>query len=111
MVHTAAGYQSFQHPSLQHVHTHQGSTQHASCKAAALAGFDVSLNELEWSERREHQLRKYLHKTGPQASLGDIFLVSDWCRGSQLPVGSATPGQVSLGAIRKQAEQSIRASQ
>ena len=34
---------------------------------------------------------------------GGIFLMNDWCRKAQPTVGSATPGKVVLGSIRKHA--------
>jgi hypothetical protein len=45
--------------------------------------------KLDYSERREFQLRKCLHKTEP--SLLDIFSTSNWCR-EQTIVGGATIG-------------------
>jgi hypothetical protein len=44
-----------------------------------LASFKSTCHELEPSERKEPQLRKYLHEIRLYASLGDIFIISDQC--------------------------------
>jgi hypothetical protein len=52
-------------------------------------------------ERREPQLRKCLHRTGVQAGLDGIFLVSDgWWRAQPI-VGGTIPGLATLSSIRK----------
>ena len=62
-----------------------------------LARFYVRLTQLKSSDRTEPQLRNYLHKTGLQASLEAVFLISEWCGQAQLNVGGATPWLVVLG--------------
>ena len=59
------------------------------------------------SERREPQLREFLHKI----QLWGVFLISDRCGRTQAMVGGAIPRLVALGSVRKQAEQALEASQ
>ena len=64
----------------------------------------VSLTQTKSLWNREPEWRKCLHWVGLWAS---IFLNEDSCGRFQLTVGGATPGEVVLGIIRKQAEQAI----
>ena len=51
------------------------------------------------------QLRNYLHKIGLWKL---VFLVNDGCGRTQPAMGSAIPGQVVLGCMKKQAEQATQ---
>lgn len=44
-------------------------------------------------ERRESQVRKFLHKYKLQVSLWGVFLISDWCRKCQPVLGGASQGK------------------
>ena len=52
-----------------------------------------------------------LHQIDLKASLWCILLINHLCERVQGTVGSATPGLVVLGAIRKQAEQAMGSNQ
>lgn len=70
------------------------------------SGF-AKLTQLQLSRNRAPRLRERLHRTGLQASLWSIVLISDWHRKAEPTVGSATPMQVVLRCLRRQTEQAI----
>ena len=70
----------------------------------AVLVFCFCQHKLGSSGRRDPQLRECLQKSGLPESLRAIFLLmSMWP--SPATVGSATPGQATLGGIRKVDEQ------
>lgn len=73
------------------------------------SGF-AKLTQLQLSRNRAPQLRERLHKTGLQASLWSIVLISDWHRKAEPTVGGAAPMQVVLRCLRRQTEQAIMKS-
>ena len=58
--------------------------------------FFSTWNQLELAWKGQPQLRNWLHRTDFWVYMWGIFLINNWC-------GNASPGQVVLGNIRKQA--------
>lgn len=69
-----------------------------------LDSFTSTWLKLQTTERREPQLRKWLHSNGLQANLKGIFISDQWGRVQNI-VSGIIPELVVLGSMRKQAEQ------
>lgn len=75
---------------------------HSRCTHSVLISFFVNNKQIQ---EEEASAENCFYQIGLWVSLRGIFLVDDACGRIQLTMGGAIPGEMVLGALRKQAEQ------